>query len=271
MTGNYDPVLVFLSFVIATLASYTALELAGRVTAPDGSTRIGWLCGGGLVMGLGIWSMHFIGMLAFHLPVPISYGVPLMLLSVAVAIAASLLALVVVSRPVLGIGSLVPAGVIMGAAIAGMHYIGMASMYMRAKLTYDTRVVAISILIAIAASTAALWLAFTFRSEATGRPRMAKVFSAITMGVAIAGMHYTAMAAANFSHTHSIPQFHGQLLATNQLAAAVVIGAFLIIAVAIIGGFVDAALKSKAGINARLVQQAAQLEMQAEALAAAVD
>jgi NO-binding membrane sensor protein with MHYT domain/CheY-like chemotaxis protein/two-component sensor histidine kinase len=271
MTGNYDPVLVFLSFVIATLASYTALELAGRVTAADGSARTWWLLGGGTVMGLGIWSMHFIGMLAFHLPVPIAYGLPLLLLSVAVAIAASLLALVVVSGPALGIRSLARAGLIMGIAIAGMHYIGMASMYMRPKLTYDLRIVAISILIAIAASTAALWLAFTLRSETTRGPRLAKVFSSITMGVAIAGMHYTAMAAAKFSHTESMLPFREQLLATNQLAAAVVIGAFLIIALAIIGGLVDAALKSKAAINARLVEQATQLEMQAQALAAAVD
>jgi NO-binding membrane sensor protein with MHYT domain len=121
MTGNYDPVLVFLSFVIATLASYTALELAGRVTAADGSARTWWLLGGGTLMGLGIWSMHFIGMLAFHLPVPIAYGLPLLLLSVAVAIAASLLTLVVVSGPALGIRSLARAGLIMGIAIAGMH------------------------------------------------------------------------------------------------------------------------------------------------------
>jgi NO-binding membrane sensor protein with MHYT domain len=271
MTGNYDPVLVFLSFVIATLASYTALELAGRVTAAEGSARTWWLLGGGTVMGLGIWSMHFIGMLAFHLPVPIAYGLPLLLLSVAVAIAASLLALVVVSRPALGIRSLAPAGLIMGIAIAGMHYIGMASMYMCAKLTYDPRIVSLSILIAIAASTADLWLAFTMRSETTRRPRLAKVFSSITMGVAIAGMHYTAMAAAKFSHTESMLPFREQLLATNQLAAAVVIGAFLIIALAIIGGLVDAPLRSKAATNARLVEQATQLEMQAQALAAAVD
>jgi NO-binding membrane sensor protein with MHYT domain/nitrogen-specific signal transduction histidine kinase/ActR/RegA family two-component response regulator len=265
MTGNYDPVLVFLSFVIATLASYTALELAGRVTAADGSSRIWWLLGGGTVMGLGIWSMHFVGMLAFHLPVPIAYGVPLMLLSVAVAIAASLLALVVVSRPVMGFGALARAGIIMGIAIAGMHYIGMASMYMRAKLTYDPRIVAISVVIAMAASTAALWLAFTLRSEATRRPRLAKVVSSMTMGIAIAGMHYTAMAAAKFSHAPSLRPPHGQVLATNQLAAAVVIGAFLIITLAIIGGIVDRALRSRAGINQRLLEQAAELKEQANA------
>ena len=91
LPGTFDPTFVILSVVIATMASYAALDLAGRVTAATGSARGGWLAGGAAVMGLGIWSMHFVGMLAFHLPTPIAYQLPLMLLSVVVAIAASLL------------------------------------------------------------------------------------------------------------------------------------------------------------------------------------
>src|SRR5829696_5682411 len=102
MTGSYNPLLAALSFAIAALASYAALDLAGRVTQGSGNARRAWLIGGAIVMGVGIWSMHFVGMLAFHLPVPIGYSLPLMLYSVAVAIGASLLALLVVSRPMLG-------------------------------------------------------------------------------------------------------------------------------------------------------------------------
>ena len=197
---SYDTFLVVLSVVVAMLASFAALDLAGRVRSESGVTRLGWLAGGGTVMGLGIWSMHFVGMLAFHLPVTIGYDVPLMLLSMLVAIAASLLALVVVNRPEIGVGSFVPGGILMGGAIAGMHYIGMASMRVEASRSYSASIVAVSVLIAIVASLVALWLAFRFRSDVTTTGRLLKVVSAIVMGVAISGMHYTAMAAARFDH-----------------------------------------------------------------------
>ncbi len=274
MTGHYSPLLVALSFIIATLASFAALDLAGRVTAARGAARTLWLVGGAVVMGLGIWSMHFVGMLAFHLPVPIAYTLPALLLSVAVAVAASLLALIVVSRPVLDFPALFPAGIIMGAAIAGMHYIGMAAMYMRATLTYHYGIVALSVAIAIAASTAALWLAFKFRSATTSRSHLLKAGSSLIMGVAIAGMHYTGMAGARFAHTSVVTPVETQVLATDQLAAVVVIGAFLIIALAITGAVVDRALHARAVVNQRLVEQAAQLERQfadARAMAAELE
>ena len=88
IASSYDPTLVVMSVVIASLASYTALDLAGRVTAARGRRRIAWLASGSAAMGLGIWSMHFVGMLAFQLPVAVRYGVPYVILSVAVAIGA---------------------------------------------------------------------------------------------------------------------------------------------------------------------------------------
>src|SRR5688500_20249594 len=108
MTPRYDAVFVILSVIVAMLASFAALDLAGRVRSRSGATRLGWLAGGGTVMGLGIWSMHFVGMLAFHLPVPIGYDVPLMLLSVVVALAASLRALMVVGPAPLGLATSAP-------------------------------------------------------------------------------------------------------------------------------------------------------------------
>ena len=260
MTGSYTPQLVVLSFVIATLASYAALDLAGRVTAASGPARTAWLAGGALVMGLGIWSMHFVGMLAFHLPVPIAYSLPLMLLSAGVAVGAALLALVVVSRSSLTPKALVAAGTIMGFAIAGMHYIGMASMYMKAVQTYRVEIVVLSVLIAIAASTAALWLAFTFRTNNGRRWHLLRAASSLVMGGAIAGMHYTAMAGARFAASSKAGTAHGHILASDQLGAIVALGAFLIIALAITGGFVDRTLQARAAINARLQKQAEELE-----------
>src|SRR3990170_1381860 len=113
MAGTYNTAFVVLSVIVAMLASFAALDLAGRTRSDSGATRLGWIAGGASVMGLGIWSMHFVGMLAFHLPTPIRYDVPLMLLSVAVAIAASLLALIVINRPRLTFLALFPGGVLM--------------------------------------------------------------------------------------------------------------------------------------------------------------
>jgi NO-binding membrane sensor protein with MHYT domain len=128
MTGDHDPLLVAVSVLVAMGASYTALDMAGRVSAARARPRVGWLVAGSVAMGTGIWSMHFIAMLAFKLPVPVGYDVPLVLLSGACAIAASLLALVVASQPRLRIRSIIVGGLLMGPAIAGMHYIGMAAM-----------------------------------------------------------------------------------------------------------------------------------------------
>src|SRR4030088_1685997 len=97
MTSHYDLGLVTISVVIAILASYAGLLFAGHVTSVSGRPQLSWLIEGAVVMGLGIWSMHFVGMLAFQLPVPIGYGLNLIVVSVAVAIAASLLALIVAS------------------------------------------------------------------------------------------------------------------------------------------------------------------------------
>jgi methyl-accepting chemotaxis protein PixJ len=264
MAGTYDPLFVVLSVVIAALASYAALDLAGRVRSAEGSTRLGWLAGGATVMGLGIWSMHFVSMLAFHLLVPIAYELPQMLLSVAVAIGASLLALVVVSRVGLRAVTLVMGGIIMGGAIAGMHYIGMASMTVGATLTYSSPIVALSIFIAIVASWAALGLAFNFRSDLSIRGRRLKVLSAVVMGVAIAGMHYTAMAAVHFTPAAIIDRPSDHIVATGGLAGAVVFGTMVILALAIVGSVIDRSMQSKIAFTKQLTAQTLQLGQQFE-------
>jgi len=125
---SYSPSLVVLSVLIASAASYTALTLAGRVTQARGRDRLAWLAGGSFAMGLGIWSMHFVGMLAFHLPVPIAYRLATVLLSIVPAVAASTLALFLASRARVGLAALALGALCMGPAIAGMHYIGMAAL-----------------------------------------------------------------------------------------------------------------------------------------------
>jgi PAS domain S-box-containing protein len=268
MTSTYDLGLVTLSIIIAILASYAALSFAGRVTTASGSARLGWLAGGAVVMGLGIWSMHFVGMLAFRLPVPIGYGLNLILVSVAVAIAASLLALIVMSGVELRPLRLFSASILMGAGISGMHYIGMAAMSAATSVTYSVALVALSILIAIVASWAALWLVYHFRS---GRSRGAllKSLSAVVMGGAIAGMHYTAMTAARFSpgSMMTAPGGGSRVLATRELGEAITLGALVIIVLGIVGSAAERRwLTERAALSDRLAMQAALLSEQKEEL-----
>ena len=128
MTGTYDIWLVSLSIAVAVIASYVALDLAARLAASTGNkTARYWLIGGAAAMGTGIWSMHFIGMLAFRLPIPISYDIAITLLSLLIAVLVSGLALHTISRGNLSARRLAGAGLLMGTAIASMHYTGMAA------------------------------------------------------------------------------------------------------------------------------------------------
>jgi NO-binding membrane sensor protein with MHYT domain len=135
LMGFYDYRLVALSVVIAMLAAYAALDLAGRVTAARGMIRFAWLSGGAFAMGLGIWSMHYVGMEAMRLPVPVKYDWPTVLLSMVAAVLASGTALFVVSRKTMGLALAIAGSILMGSGIAAMHYIGMAAMRLPAMET----------------------------------------------------------------------------------------------------------------------------------------
>src|SRR3979409_2496007 len=132
------------SVLIAMFASYAALDLAARVTAADGWTRVVWLLGGAGAMGTGIWSMHYIGMLAFILPIPVAYHWPTVLLSLLAAIFASVVALGVVSRQKMGAFRALAGSVLMGAGIASMHYIGMGAMRLPAVCQFSSFLVVLS-------------------------------------------------------------------------------------------------------------------------------
>src|SRR4030088_464503 len=198
LIASYNYVLVALSVLIAVVASYAALDLAGRVTAASGWTRAVWLLGGAGAMGTGIWSMHYIGMLAFILPIPVAYHWPTVLLSLFAAILASVVALGVVSRQKMSWRRALAASVLMGTGIASMHYIGMAAMRLRAMCHFNSLLVALSVVLAILISLAALWITFHFRNEKTGIGWQ-KLAGAVVMGAAIPVMHYTGMAAASFT------------------------------------------------------------------------
>jgi PAS domain S-box-containing protein len=232
--GTYDANLVLLSILIATVASYTALDLAGRITAAQGVARYTWLITAAAVMGGGIWSMHFVAMLAFSLPMPTSYDLGLTLLSLVLPILVTGVGFIIVNRHGTGPFSLITSGVFMGLGIVAMHYTGMAAMRMAADLSYDRLWVAISVIIAIGAASTALWLAF----RNTGI--VLKIAAAVAMGFAISGMHYSAMRAAVFTAHSSIDYAHGATnLGQTNLAFAVAITTFVILSFALVASHVD--------------------------------
>ncbi|AKJ67684.1 diguanylate phosphodiesterase [Pandoraea thiooxydans] len=199
MLTTYNFWLVALSLGVATLASYTALDLAGRISllAPSRARHL-WLAGGGAAMGVGIWSMHFVGMLAFSLPIPLGYDLTITGASLGIAVAVSWFALFIITRAKLSPPRLLAGGVLMGLGIAGMHYVGMAAMRMSPGIRYDPTLVIASIVIAIGASSAALWLAQALSDAGHGNVLKKRAAAALVMGLAITGMHYTGMAAAEF-------------------------------------------------------------------------
>ncbi|KWR90498.1 putative bifunctional diguanylate cyclase/phosphodiesterase [Cupriavidus sp. IDO] len=201
MNGTYNPLLVFLSLIVASLASYTALELASRIFQLSSRwQQMPWLVGGAVVMGIGIWSMHFIGMMAFSLPVPLGYDLATTAISMLIASVVSFLALALVTRGHLSAMRIAVGGTLMGLGIAAMHYVGMAAMEMSPPVRYSAWIVATSVGIAIAASSAALWIAFTLRGASDEQHIVPKrLGSALVMGLAITGMHYTGMSAADFA------------------------------------------------------------------------
>jgi signal transduction histidine kinase/CheY-like chemotaxis protein len=197
LSGSYDYRMVALSVIIAIMAAYAALDLAGRITSAKGKTRLVWMTGGAFAMGLGIWSMHYIGMLAFHLPIRVLYDWPTVLLSLSAAIAASGLALYLVSRDTMTLPRAIVGALFMGGGIAAMHYTGMEAMRLNAMCTYSLGMVTLSVVLAVVISFVALWLTFAVRESASNWG-VRKVVCALVMGAAIPVMHYVGMAAVRF-------------------------------------------------------------------------
>src|SRR5262245_46523878 len=231
MHGSYDALLVGLSIVIAVLASFTALTLAGRVKEAAGRARLVWLVGAAAALGGGIWSMHFVAMLAFSLQMPVEYDVALTVISLVAAIVVTALALYTVTRWS-GLRSLGIAGFFAGIGVATMHYMGMAAMEMNATVSYDPLLFGASLVIAVVAATAALWLALNL--QATWH----QVAAAFVMGAAICGMHYTGMAAAIFTPAEG-PALAASSISTYGLAAGIGGTTIAIFALGIMAAIVD--------------------------------
>jgi PAS domain S-box-containing protein len=238
LIGSYNYALVALSVLIAMFASYAALDLAARVTAAGGWTRAVWLLGGASAMGIGIWSMHYIGMLAFILPIPVAYHWPTVLLSLFAAILASVIALYVVSRQKLGAARAVAGSVLMGAGIASMHYIGMAAMRLTAICQFNSFLVVLSVVFAVLISLAALWITFHFRDEKTGIGRE-KLAGAAVMGAAIPVMHYTGMAAASFTPSGMSADLSHAVNISTLGTAGIAAVTFIVLGLALLTSWVD--------------------------------
>jgi two-component system sensor histidine kinase/response regulator len=236
--GSYDYRLVALSVLIAVLASYAALDLAARVTAAQGRVKFAWLLGGATAMGTGIWSMHYIGMLAFSLPIPVLYDWPTVLLSLLAAVFTSAIALFVVSRQKMGVLAAAVGSVIMGAGIATMHYTGMAAMRLPAMCHYSAVVVTLSVVLAIVISLVALWLTFRLRNAVRGA-WLPKLASSLLMGAAIPVMHYTGMAAAGFTFTGEAPDLSHAVSVSSLGVIGITIVTFMVLGLAVLTSVVD--------------------------------
>ncbi|WP_141057219.1 bifunctional diguanylate cyclase/phosphodiesterase [Stenotrophomonas rhizophila] len=262
MTGTYSQSLVVFSLLVAILASYTALDMAGRLASTQGRVARWWLAGGAAAMGLGIWSMHFIGMLAFHLPIPVGYDLGITLFSLAVSVGASAYALWLVSRPALPWTRLCAGAVLMGLGIAAMHYLGMAALQMQPGIEYDPFWFTLSLVIAVVAAGAALWIAFRLRLEQR-RALLLRGMASVVMGLAIVGMHYTGMAAANFPAGSICGAVMDAGLDSKWLAVLVIVTTLATLGIALLASVFDRQMRTRTGLLADSLAHANEKLLQA--------
>jgi NO-binding membrane sensor protein with MHYT domain len=226
MSVTYEPVLVLLSIGVAILGSLTALALPALSGADDSTTeqKSFALISGGLIMGATIWSMHFVAMMAVDFPVVVNYNLVETIGSIGIAIVATGFGLYLASTRRMGWLSIPLGGVLMGLGIAGMHYLGMGAIR-GCGLAYDATLVAASVAIAIVASMAALWFAFYKRTV------LMTVAGGVVQGLAIASMHYTAMAATYFVPLGADLQISAPIFSQSRMAYMIAAGIVIISAV----------------------------------------
>lgn len=240
MTGSYSVSLVVLSVVIACLSAYTALDLASQVSTAQGLLRRIWLTGSALVMGVGIWAMHFVGMLAYHLALPITYEFSTVLLSMAIAIVASGLALYIVSRTRLNWLSLTSGSLCLSSGVEAMHSLGMLAMRVEATAHYDPWFLALSFLIVLVGALLAFGLSFWPQLQTNWSTYWRKVAGGITLGCAIAGLHYSEMLGVTFLPTlTSIPVATDSLfkLDNQRLALAGAVAISIVVCLTLTASF----------------------------------
>lgn len=198
LTPSYDPWVVALSYLIASFACYTALDLARRVRTPHLSVARGWWLSGTIVMGTGIWATHFVGMLAMDLPIDLGYDYATTSLSWLAAMAASGAALHIAGDAEISWGRLTRGALIMGGGICAMHYLGMQALVMAPPIQWSLLWVTISVVIALGTSAASLLIFFGLRRLEGRKAFLGQVAAALLMAAAFCAMHYSGMAAASF-------------------------------------------------------------------------
>ena len=223
--SSYQPSFVALSFLIAMIGSFVALTAATRIRGADGRLSVTNTLAAGIALGgIGVWAMHFIGMLALKLDLASSYSMLETAVSLVAAIAATSLALGFVAMAPDRPARLVGAGFLLGMGVVFMHYLGMFGMKFGGYIRWDLAIVGVSALIAVVAATAALWLALNTPTL------QRRVLAAGVMAVAVCAMHYTGMAAAEFvcttANRNAMPQGTGYISSINlptlvTIAAAV--------------------------------------------------
>ncbi|MGI2328281.1 EAL domain-containing protein [Planococcus sp. YIM B11945] len=209
VTTEYNLPLILLSIIVAVFSSFVALDISSRLAAAKGANRTRWIVSGAVVMGVGIWAMHFIAMLAFHFSIKVTYNLPVVLLSILPALISCGIAFYLISRQAVSKLRLVLGAVFIGTGIISMHYLGMEAMEMETAISYSPILWLLSAMIAFVTSLVALYLLIQLREFSGFQWR--KLGSAILMGIAVSGMHYTGMAAAIFEPVHS----HGHTAASS--------------------------------------------------------
>lgn len=252
LVTSYDWFTVIVSVMVAMLASFTALDMAGRVATSSGKSALVWLLGGGFAMGVGIWAMHFIGMLSMNLDMVMSYDPLLTAASMVIAVLASIFALWLVCSGELPWTRLCGGALVLGFGVVAMHYTGMAALMFSPGIVWNGYWVAASVVIALVASGVALWLAFTLR-EGTGRVTLLRLGASVVMGCAIAGMHYTGMLAANFPL-----QSHATHMGVNNdwLAMLVTVVTLAILGITLLVSMLDARMQARTSILAHSLAEA---------------
>ncbi|URI10006.1 EAL domain-containing protein [Aquincola tertiaricarbonis] len=254
MSLRYDTSVVALSYLIATLASFVALDLAHRVRGGDRAMAFAWWFGGSLAMGTGIWSMHFVGMQALQLPVEVGYDLHWTVVSWVAGVLSSAIALGIATRAQLRWTTLSGGALSIGLGISAMHYIGMAALRMAPGIVWHRPTVVASVAVAVVASAAALLIFFWLRRFTRMAARAGQLAAALVMGAAICGMHYTGMAAASFPAGAVCLSVDG--LRGDGLGVMVSVAAAVLLSLTLCTSILDAQLQGRAQKLAQSLQAA---------------
>ena len=257
--ASWDPILVGISFLVAFIASFVALDSAAKIAASNKKAALFWRITGGATLGIGIWSMHFIGMLAMKMPMPMSYHLELTIISLLAAIIASSLAInIAVAGNTLSLKRLCIATALLSSGVVTMHYVGMAALMAHDDITWSIPLIIASVVIAIVASCVGLWLAFSLRLNSKG-VLLTRVGAALAMGIAIAAMHYTGMSAATFNgHGHMMAS-HAAMVSEEGLSIWVSVTTLLLLGLMLMISMVDSQVRTT-----RLTENLQRLNQQLE-------